>query len=305
MKTLVIVLSETRAHELTFDNFQTNVLNTLNADLAICIGTSVDYDTNNPFWQRAKYRWSYPEPDDFATAFDEASAEILRETVGKRRPWRDFLKVKDQFMGGVKDPHDEHPGSAGILLFFRWFCLKNLVASEAIDSYDWFVVTRSDFLYTIPHPRVEIFDPEYVYIPDGEQYGGVTDRHAVLSRQHVKKYLNIFHEMVLRSDEYIADMIQHNQWNLEKVIWFHLQKQGLELYVKYFPYVMYSVRALNGSTRWSQGVWSDSHGYFIKYLSEYDIAHAHKASYEGSSPSTDLSAFYRSKICSAIPSMKV
>jgi len=32
-KTLVIVLSETRAHELTFDNFKKNVIDELNADL--------------------------------------------------------------------------------------------------------------------------------------------------------------------------------------------------------------------------------------------------------------------------------
>jgi hypothetical protein len=35
--------------------------------------------------------------------------------------WREFLKIKDQFLGGIKDPHNQHPGSAGILIFFRWF----------------------------------------------------------------------------------------------------------------------------------------------------------------------------------------
>jgi len=299
MKTLVIVLSETRAHELTFNNFQANVLDTLNADLAVCIGTKADYDTSNPFWQRAKYQWAYPEPDDFAKAFDEASNDILHKTVEARRPWRDFLKVKDQFMGGVKDPNDEHPGSAGILLFFRWFCLTNLVASGAIDLYDWFIVTRSDFLYTLPHPCVEIFSPEYIYIPDGEHYGGVTDRHAVLSRLHVKTYFNILNEMVLRSDEYIAYMAGHEQWNLEKLILLHLHIQGLGQSVRHFPYVMYSVRHPNGSTRWSEGSWSDSHGYFIKYQSEYNMSQAHKANYDALGTSRDLNTFYLANICAA------
>ena len=54
-KTLVIVLSETRAHELTFENFKSNVIDVLDADLCVCIGTKPDYDVNNPFFQLAKY----------------------------------------------------------------------------------------------------------------------------------------------------------------------------------------------------------------------------------------------------------
>ena len=49
-KTLVIILSETRAHELTFDNFKKNVIDELNADLCLCIGIKPDYDYNNPLF---------------------------------------------------------------------------------------------------------------------------------------------------------------------------------------------------------------------------------------------------------------
>jgi hypothetical protein len=45
--TLVIILSETRASELTFDSFKKNVLDELNADLCVCIGVKPDYDYNN------------------------------------------------------------------------------------------------------------------------------------------------------------------------------------------------------------------------------------------------------------------
>ena len=46
-KTLVIILSETRASELTFDSFKKNVIDTLNADLCVCIGVKPDYDYTN------------------------------------------------------------------------------------------------------------------------------------------------------------------------------------------------------------------------------------------------------------------
>jgi hypothetical protein len=63
-KTLVIILSETRAHELTFSNFKKNVIDELNADLCLCIGVKSDYDYENPFYKLAKYRFLYDEEND-------------------------------------------------------------------------------------------------------------------------------------------------------------------------------------------------------------------------------------------------
>ena len=71
-KTLVIILNETVEHELTFDNFKKNVIDELNADLCLCIGVKMDYDYNNPFYQLAKYTFTYNEPNDFGDAFDYA-----------------------------------------------------------------------------------------------------------------------------------------------------------------------------------------------------------------------------------------
>ena len=41
-KTLVIILGETRAHQLTFENFKENVIDRLQADLCLCIGIKPD-----------------------------------------------------------------------------------------------------------------------------------------------------------------------------------------------------------------------------------------------------------------------
>jgi hypothetical protein len=71
-KTLVIILGETRAGELTFDGFKKNVIDELDADLCLCIGVKPDYDYNNPFYKLAKYTFLYDEPDDFGDAFDYA-----------------------------------------------------------------------------------------------------------------------------------------------------------------------------------------------------------------------------------------
>jgi hypothetical protein len=222
-KTLVIILSETRASELTFDNFKQNVIDELEADLCVCIGVKANYDYNNPFYQLAKYKFLYDEPDDYGDAFDYAynilsqnkpKYECLHDVNGmwgklqtpkqstddityygddnetiakfnnydddeivihtqefpndlwknhvygikntdatnlvsqkniitykKHLYWREFLKIKDQFFGGVIDKHNQHPGSAGILIFFRWFLLKSLMFSCSTSASAFFTAT--------------------------------------------------------------------------------------------------------------------------------------------------------------------
>jgi hypothetical protein len=376
-KTLVIILSETRASELTFDSFKTNVIDELNADLCLCIGVKSDYDYNNPFYNLAKYKFLYNEPEDFGDAFeyayniiktntkyeclknintlygkiqnpeqstenityygnnesilnfdyfDDDDDEIIIHTkdfpdklwknkiygikksdnnnlvsqenvITYKKPlyWREFLKVKDQIFGGIKDNYNQHPGSAGILIFFRWFLLKNLIDNDLINKYDRFIITRSDFIYQIPHPKVEYMNENCIWIPDCEDYGGYTDRHVILSKNNIESYLNIFNNFVLRSNEYFMKMKNKSNWNLEKLIKFHLEQNNVLHLVKEFPYIMYSVRNINGSTRWSYGNFSNELGYYIKYLSEYNKSSYYKNEFEKSKLTID--EFYKKILC--------
>ena len=373
-KTLVIILSETRAHELTFNNFKKNVIDVLDADLCLCIGVKPDYDYNNPFYKLAKHKFLYNEPANFGDAFDYAykilsknrpkyeklentttlygkiryptqiktnikyygkninintnydddeivvhknnySNKIWKNTVHgivksdtvrlfndknvvtykKPLHWRNFLKIKDQFLGGIKDKNNQHPGSAGILIFFRWFLLKNLIETDLINKYDRFIVTRSDFIYKLPHPKVEFMDKTKIWIPDCEHYGGYTDRHVVLSQQNIVQYLNILNNLVKRSNEYFFKMKQKsNKWNLEKLIKFHLTRNNVLHLVKEFPYVMYSVRSINGTTRWGKGKFSKNLGYCIKYNSEYVKSSFYKKEFKNSGLKINL--FYKNHI---------
>lgn len=290
-KTLVIVLSETRASELTFENFKKNVIDELNADLCVCIGVKPDYDYENPFYKLAKYHFVYDEPDDFADAFEYAYDKIPKNDT-EQLHWREFLKIKDQFLGGIKDPHDQHPGSAGILIFFRWFLLENLYKNNIIDEYDRFIITRSDYLYRLPHPQVTMMDPTKIWIPDAENYGGYTDRHVVLSKEHVTPYLNILNNMVTRSNEYFTKMKKHNHWNLEKLIKFHLEQNNVLNCVREFPYVMYSVRSVSGTSRWSLGNFDKTLGYYIKYKSEYNKSNDYLTQFKASK--LDIQDYYQS-----------
>lgn len=280
-KTLVIILAETRANELTFTNIKENLIDELNADLCLCIGVKQDYDYDNPFYKLAKYKFIYTEPDDYAVAFDYAYENIIKNSswfqkMFNQLPWRKFLEIKDQFLGGIKDDKNEHPGSAGILIFFRWFLLQNLLENNLIDKYDRFIITRSDYIYTLQHPQIELLDKNNIWIPNCEYYGGITDRHVVLSKTNIVSYLNILNKFVLRSHYYFTKLKNHNSWNLEQIIKFHLQQETMFKMVKFFPYIMYTIRPKNGTTRWSVGKFSKEHNYYIKYSTEYNIANYYK-----------------------------
>ena len=83
-------------------------------------------------------------------------------------------------------------------------------------------------------------------------------------------------------------------WNLEQLIMFHLHQNNVLHLVKEFPYVMYAVRNINGSTRWSEGVFSNYLGYYIKYTSEYEKSSYYKHKFKNSRLSIDN--FYKNII---------
>jgi hypothetical protein len=260
---LVIVLAETRAHEHTFELFRKNLLDNFQADLCLCVADNEREDVDNPFYRHARYIWRYPEPADWGDAFDAAQRQL-----GLTSQWRGLLEVKDQWLGGIHG-EGQHPGSAGILLFFRWFLKERLLATGVVEQYDRFIVTRSDFIHNIPHVPLQLLDPEHVWIPFGEDYQGYTDRHIIASRKDILNVLSITDAILADAASLKAEMQHSARWNLERFIKFSFARQGLGGRVRRFPYTMYAVRPVDGHTRWRAGVFDARLGYFIKYPGEY------------------------------------
>ncbi len=126
-KTLVCILCETRAHELTWNPFRKYLLEPLQADLALCIGMPENYHKSNNFYQNAKFIWTSPEYEDYGEGFEEA-----RKWFHSNENWRLLLKVKNFWLGGIKDPYDQQPASAGILIYYRWLLLKQLLEQNLL-----------------------------------------------------------------------------------------------------------------------------------------------------------------------------
>jgi hypothetical protein len=272
-RVLVCVLAETRAHQATWPGFKKHVLDELGADLALCIGVDDRYDTSNPFWQAARHRWTTREPEDFGVGFDEAEAWFSgRPATGD---WRRLLSIRDQWLGGIKHPQRQ-PGSGGIVIYFRWLLHRHLVEEGLLARYDRFVVTRSDFYWSVPHPPLAMLDPGYVWIPDGERYGGITDRHIVASASDVIPALNLMEEIVARPTAVARSMRGYYHWNVELVIRLTYDRIGLTPRIRFFPYVAFTVRGGSDTTRWSPGEFDEQLGVYVKYDSERELAEPHR-----------------------------
>lgn len=263
-RALVIIIAETRAHEYSYNLFHKNVLEGLPADLALCVAKNEWEDIRNPFYQKAKYVWTHDEPEDWGSALD--AAQSIENCSGD---WRRLLKLDGILMGGVHDDQGRTRGSGSILLFFRWLLKYHLIKSGVVDQYDRFIITRSDYIYPTPHYPLHLMDPEYLWIPDGEDYEGYTDRHIVASRKDVLKVLSVADPILCAPESLYEEMKEQKLWNLERYIRFAFKRLGLESKVRRFPYTMYAVRSGEGRTSWSNGTFSKELGYYIKYRDEY------------------------------------
>jgi hypothetical protein len=266
-RVLVAFIGQSRASELTAEAFFENVLGQLGADLALAVREG---EEPNPFHERAKHVWTYPETGDWARDYD-------RE-VGSDA-WRVLLEVPGgHFLGGIQDDEFPQETSAGILYFYRRFLRQSLEAAGLVDEYDWIVVSRSDFLWPAPHPEIRHLSDRRIYFLDGEGYGGVEDRHCLFPSRYAKDVLSltdpVFDDPVgLRPR--IDRVMAQQDWsllNIERYLAWQLRERGLWRRVGYLPYLPYAVRPPGGHTTWSTGTFDEERGYYVKYQAELELS---------------------------------
>jgi cephalosporin hydroxylase len=290
-RVLVCIIGQTRAHEFTWESFRANVLAELGADLAICIGYDEDYDVSNPFFQHAKYRFLLPEQNDFGVELDRIS---LASGILPR--WHKLLEIGGQFLGGVQGT----PGSGALQMIFRWHLREGLLREGLLDSYDRFVITRSDFIYTAPHPNMRVLNSRWIWLPDGQDYGGLVDRHIVVSAADVIQSLSVIEDVLRHPGEWIELMAKMPIQNIECTLRGYFERKRLLARVRRFPYIMYAVRGEKDRTRWAQGAFDRQNNYFVKYPDERASAVV-----EGQRYKTQLNWFAWSEVINRYPAASV
>lgn len=262
------MIGQTRATEITADHFRRNLLDPLGADLALCVKAG---EPENPLHEWARFTSSFEESGDWEATYDQ---------VAGRRDWRELLGISDFFLDAI--PHlGEQAGadptrarSDPILLLYRQLLGQWLEGDGILGEYDWLVVTRSDFLWPVPHPDVGRLSGRRLYTLDGEQYGGVCDRHFVVPRRFFSEFLGIpgpiFNDPS-GLERRIGEVMTKEGWflfNSERFLAMRMRDLGVWRKVRYLPYTPYLVRGSSEATHWSVGVFDEELGYYVKYPTE-------------------------------------
>jgi len=242
-RTLVVTLGSLRGGERAWHSMYKHVLDENHADLAITISNDALETTNSSMVHRARYVWAHVEYERWDDALD---------SIGGNGEWKPKL-----------------PGSvwqSGIINhYLRWFVSNQIRQLNLTEQYDRFVVTRTDQFYECAH-HVLLFDPQFVWLPEGEDYlGGLEDRHLVASKDDIFKVLNTIEPVVRHPERYPSFT------NPEQLLRFRFDEDSIR--IKRFKRVMFLCAVPGDPTRWQHMEdGSVPEGVHVKYLTEYEKA---------------------------------
>ncbi len=164
-KYLTVLAGSPRGGELTWQSLYRNVLNPLNSDLAICTGNK--WLDSQSFIKRANYLWNFEEPEDWF--------QYYRENF--QGNWEEYFNLGKNT--GLYNSGSIH------------FALKDIVLRnhlKVLMEYDTIIYTRFDQFYIDEHPHL---DNSNIWIPEGEDYFGICDRHSVVPTHKIEEFLDI------------------------------------------------------------------------------------------------------------------
>jgi hypothetical protein len=258
MKTLVILMGNSRGSEVAWRSLYDRVLLPLNADLALVMGKG---EKENSLYKRAKYTKFFDEYSDWGECIDMiARRECLDyDTLDK---WRSLLLQNDMtgLWGGVSKHGKNLPGSGAIGFCMRYFAKELIIEHSLTDKYDRFIITRSDHYYISDHP---LLDDKFEWIPTGEDYGGICDRHLVIRKENVVKALDVL-SWCLKLKRTLPGNPEYIEYN-------YFNRIGLD--IKRFNRTFFLVKTKDDMTRWGEcESYIDYLGIYVKYKSEYTLS---------------------------------
>jgi hypothetical protein len=252
--TLVVIVGSLRDGERAWQSLYRNVLDHDMDDLALVIGkTGQDAKsgssgtTNTSLHQRAKFVFEFPEyGDDWTNALDSIGTSQDPDMT-----WRQVANKTDTPRGSniLSPTQFSKSGSGAINYYARWVLMQNIVKLKLHKRYSRFIITRADHFYLCPHPTERDLDNSYVWLPDGQDWGGMEDRHFVCSGNDILTALNVLPPLITNPKKYLELRRGINPEGLTKLRW---QEDGLLDKVKRFRRNMFLVKTANDTTRWSK-----------------------------------------------------
>ena len=242
MKTLVCFYGLDRATNVAFPYFEPNVVEHL-GDVDILTSLSSRHADPDEFLPaRSRYAQTADEPDDY------------RPLLGTH--------YKDRSAGNWV--------THGVHIYYHKMRVRELVLDRDLwTKYDWFVIARTDMLWLAPHVDFREFPP-CAMIPEGEDWGGVNDRHFVCHRDHVIQALSQW-DVVTDDDHPLwRVLLQHRELNTEQCLALYLDHHRIP--VRRFQSAGFLTGTPTSYTGWAGIKHDPLHSFHYKYKSEYERA---------------------------------
>ncbi len=161
---LVILAGSPRGGEATWKSLNKNVLEPLNADLAVCTDIWNDKNILN---ELAKFKWILEPFKSYESYYEDRF----------KGSWKTYFETGSET--GLY--------SSGLIHFLFKDIIKNQFLGTVLD-YKYLIYSRFDQFYVNEHPRIET---DKILIPKGEDYFGICDRHTILPSKHAYDFLDI------------------------------------------------------------------------------------------------------------------
>ena len=241
-KYLIILAGSPRGGEKTYSSLYKYVKNHLNADLALCT-TEDMYDESISLFQSPDYLWLLKDYDNFFDYFNE----------NFDGSWKEYFEL-----GKGTGLYE----SGSIHFIFKDFILKNYL--NILENYDFIIYSRFDQYYLDFHING---DKNRILIPEGEDYYGICDRHAVIPKEYISKFLKICEYINLEK----SLEVNTEYLNCETSFLNHLKHEGLLSFVERYPRTQFTSALSKDKTNWRIPIYKI---YFfdklmIKYPDEY------------------------------------
>lgn len=260
-----MLLCEDREIGTTYPSLRDNLLHPLQADLAI-FGVRTSAEESIPY----AHQWVFPEPQDWTQELVSAGIDLPNLA--------ELASINPMFLGGVlsddKSGVDPKPvGSGAIILYWRYQLGKILKSDPLLQDYQWIAITRSDFVWSVPHPPLSNLEPERVYFLDGERYGGVSDRFVLFHRSSLEAVAGVCDTLFEDPGQMLSRLRGLTMLNPEIFLQLEWERRGVMKRALFLPYIAYAIRSQSGVSRWSLGRWNEQIQAYVKYSSEFEQAY--------------------------------
>jgi hypothetical protein len=263
-KTAVILLGDLRGGELTWNTLYKHVLDINNADLILVpVGEIPQHKQSSSLLKRAKFTFYIPHFDDWAEVMDIISKGNTRY----RRILPGIIDNTSILLGGSS--LGTAKGSGALIFSVRWILREFLRENQFHIMYDRFVLTRSDQYYVCEHDLSRLLPVSKIFIPKGEDYRGICDRHIVCSSKDVMAVLNVLPPLIENPEKY-KRYTSLQLSNTESFLNIRLEEMGLLERVDRFRRMMFIASVAGDNYTWEPPITKNiSEGVSFKYQFEY------------------------------------